>query len=210
MTFERIAVIEQALSIPGKEGMRAVAALKGDGTRGARSSLEPPGGIAPLNQVALPQKGVAMEVRRQWLDAGEALRKSDLFSSLSEAEAVVLARFMEQVDLQPGDFVVRHGDACDALYMIEAGEAETRLPKAGGRRVKIATHGPGELIGEISLLAEGERTADVVAKTAMRLKKLSADAYRRFITHMPEVESKLQRIALKRAHAQLRTFKPLG
>jgi hypothetical protein len=207
MAIDRLSTIEHALSTPGIEGLKALAKLKKDGTRSPRSSLEPLEGIAPLSQVVMPQKGVEMEVRRNWLDAGEELRKCDLFKSLSDAEAVVLARFMEHADLKPGEVIVHQGNSCDALYMIEMGEAEIQVQKADGTRMTVGKCGPGDLFGEIALVTGGERTADVVAKTSMRLMKLSKDAYARFITHMPEVEAKLHRVALQKAQEQLRTLK---
>src|SRR5262249_16656956 len=54
----RLDAVERALSLPGKRGLMALLELRrAQGT--ARSSLEPAGGLAPLNDAAVPQAGVA-------------------------------------------------------------------------------------------------------------------------------------------------------
>ena len=205
----RLAAVEAALAVSGREGLRALLSLKADGAADTRSSLEPAEGVAPLNEVILPLEGIDMEVRRQWLDAGEALRRTDAFSSLSGAEAAVLARFMERVEAQPEELIVRQGAIGDALYLIESGEAEIQVGKTAGTRTTVAVVGPGSFFGEIALVTDSERTADVVAKTPMRLLRLSREAYRTYLSGLAEVDSKFSRMALEKAQEQLRKLKSL-
>ena len=209
LATERLAAVEAALALSGREGLRALLSLKADGATGFRSSLEPAEGITPLNEVVLPLERIDMDVRRQWLDAGDALRKADPFSSLSGAEAAVLARFMERVEAQPKEMIVRQGDVGDALYLIESGEAEIQARKADGTRTTVAVIGPGSFFGEIALVTDSERTADVVAKTPMRLLRLAREAYRSYLSGLVEVDGKFSRMALENAQEQLRKLKSL-
>jgi CRP-like cAMP-binding protein len=182
-------------------------ALKDDGTGAVRSSLEPVDGIPLLNEVALPQERDDMERRREWLDLGDALRKLEPFSSLSSAEAAVLGTFFDRIEFQPNELIVRQGDVADALYLIESGEAEISVLKADGRRVSAASVGPGCFFGEIALITKSERTADVIAKTPMRLLKLSKEAYNDYLRHLADVHNKFAHMALDKAQEQLRTLK---
>src|SRR4029450_10982272 len=98
----RLRAIEEALELPGKQGIMAILALKGD-VSAVRSRLEPPGGLAPPTEAAGPQQGVEMAIRRGMLDLGDQLRSTDLFRSLSVAEAAVLGTFLERRTAEPGE-----------------------------------------------------------------------------------------------------------
>ena len=128
----RLDEIETALGRPGKLGLLSLMRLRGDGGKGIRSSLEPEGGLAPLTEAQLPQKGVAMSDRREVREAGERLRETELFAGLSDAEAAVLATFVQEVDIEPETTVVRQGEPADALYFVQSGEVEVRSRGAGG------------------------------------------------------------------------------
>jgi CRP/FNR family transcriptional regulator, cyclic AMP receptor protein len=60
--------------------------------------------------------------------------------------------------------VVAQGDFGHCLYAIEGGTADLML---GGETTR--TLGPGEVIGELAVLAAGRRSATIVATSPMRL-----------------------------------------
>lgn len=202
---QRLGEIERALDQPGKQGLIALLALKRD-LQSAESSLEPPEGLAPLTDAVVPQKGVPMQARRRWLDMGEWLRTTNLFSSLSSAEAAVLGTFMERRAAAAGDITVRQGEAGDDLYLIEAGQAKVQIRSRTGQPVTVATLGPGDYFGEIALVTGGQRTADVIARTPMTLLRLTNNAYSQYLAHMVEVENRLTRTALSRIKETLKTM----
>jgi hypothetical protein len=196
----RLAEIETALGRPGKLGLLSLMRLRGEGGAAeVRSSLEPEGGLAPLTEAELPQKGVAMADRREVREAGDRLRETELFSGLSDAEAAVLATFIQQVDVEPETTVVRQGEPADALYFVESGEVEVRSRGAGGESKAVATMGAGEYFGEIGVLTGGERIADVVAIAPTQLLRLSKDDYERYLAHVVDIDQELGRTAAGRA-----------
>jgi cAMP-dependent protein kinase regulator len=196
-TLARLDAVEQALALPGKQGLVALIALKKD-VQTPRSTLEGPEGLAALTNADLPQRGVSMEMRRQLLDAGEQLRTTHLFRDLSVAEATVLGTFMDRREHQPGDVVVRQGDPGDALFLIESGAAEVRVSGSSGHSTLLATLGPGDFFGEIALVTGGERSADVVATSPLTVMYLSAEAYGRFLEHGSDVGQQVTRAAVSR------------
>jgi CRP-like cAMP-binding protein len=64
---------------------------------------------------------------------------------------------------QAGDVVIRQGDEPDRFYIIANGEVDVMRHTAEGADVHLATLGRGEIFGEIGLLEETRRTADVRA-----------------------------------------------
>jgi len=195
----RLAEIEQALGRPGKLGLLSLMRLRSAGGAPARTSLEPEGGLTPLTETQLPQKGVAMSDRREVREAGDRLRETELFSGLSDGEASVLATFIQQVDVEPETVIVRQGDPADALYFVQAGEVEVRSRGADGGSKAVATMGAGEYFGEIGVLTGGERIADVVAVAPTQLLRLSKDDYERYLAQVVDIDQELGRTAAGRA-----------
>jgi len=202
----RLTAIEQALTLPGKKGIMALLAMKNERSS-VRSSLEPPEGLAALTDAHVPQQGVAMTVRRQCLEVGNWLRRTNFFHSLSVSEAAVLGTFLARSTAAPGEAIVRQGEGGDDLYLIESGQAEVQTVTRVGQRVTVATLGPGDCFGEIALVIGGERTADVIATTPIILLRLTRDAYARYLAHLVDVESEVTRTALVRTRDTLRTIK---
>ena len=192
----RLAAIERAL----EEGVAAVMALRRAAGPPA-SSLEPPGGLPALTEAGVPYADIPMTVRREMLDAGARLRASDPFAGLSVAEAAALRRLMERREFARGAAIVRQGEPGDALYVIEAGEAEVRVTDHGGHTRIARRMGPGDHFGEIALLGSGARTADVVAASALIVLVLQREAYERYLTGVAEVGEQLGRAVASRLAA---------
>jgi CRP/FNR family transcriptional regulator, cyclic AMP receptor protein len=96
------------------------------------------------------------------------LRAIPLFSSLSDTEARKLATFATETSVAEDQILMKQGDYSTELIAIEEGTAE--VIRDGQ---KIATVGPGDLIGEMGLLSRDLRTASVIATSPMRIIKLT-------------------------------------
>ena len=74
---------------------------------------------------------------------------------------------MREVRFGAGETIFSEGDPSDHCYKIVSGTVEIRLTVPGvmrrGRSEAIASCGPGELIGEMSLLDRTSRSASAVA-----------------------------------------------
>ena len=91
-----------------------------------------------------------------------------IFSDLSPEEANRLAAFATETSAAEGQILMKEGDYSVELIAIEEGTADVLQ---GGK--KIASLGPGDLIGEMGLLERKPRNADVIASSPMRLLKLT-------------------------------------
>jgi CRP-like cAMP-binding protein len=120
------------------------------------------------------------------------------FSGLADLPAEELdelAAAMREVEVEAGAKVITLDDYGTAIYFIEQGEADVLTD--GGEATQ--TLGPGDTLGEIALLVTGQRTANVVARTPMRLLSLSGQDFDRIRARVPELERSLRRLALERA-----------
>lgn len=194
----RSAAIEAALSLPGRAGLAALLGLR-DGGTSTRSSLEPPDGIAALGAAEVADRRATMSVRRAMLDAGDALRATAVFASLSSSEAATLVSYLERTSLESDAYLVRQGDMGDDFYMILEGVAEVRRITRAGTPVSIATLGPGDIVGEIGAITAQPRTADVLALTPLRLLRVTHDVATRFLEAATEVRLALAELAAHRA-----------
>lgn len=77
----------------------------------------------------------------------------------------LFARFGDEVstrEVAAGQSIIRHGKAPDGLYRVVTGRFEASV-RQRGRTLVLGVLGPGDVVGEISLLAGGLSTATVTA-----------------------------------------------
>jgi CRP/FNR family cyclic AMP-dependent transcriptional regulator len=96
------------------------------------------------------------------------LRAIPLLAAMEDADLHRIAVFAREDSVPAGARLMREGDYGDEIIAIEAGTAAVTHDGA-----VIATAGPGDVLGEISVLEKQQRTATVTATTPMRLVRLS-------------------------------------
>jgi CRP-like cAMP-binding protein len=93
-------------------------------------------------------------------DPTESLRRVPLFAGLDRKELELLAKLTKEQRYEPGATIVKSGASGHGLYIIKEGNVS--VIRDGQ---KVASMGPGQFFGEISVLDGGPRTADVKAET---------------------------------------------
>jgi len=101
------------------------------------------------------------------------LQQVPLFAELTADELHDLVAVMQPIELAPGQLLWRQGQAADALHLIRGGRIGIYLRQPGGTEVHLTTVGPGEVIGELPLIAGGTRSATARALDQARLWSLS-------------------------------------
>jgi CRP-like cAMP-binding protein len=178
----RVAEIEAALELPGFDAVVKLAELRED-RRIAPSSLVPPAGLPELSDLeAFVQHETEMRDRLTLVEAGERLRSAQLFRDLSTAEAAVLGTLFERLELASGEAAVRTGDDADALFLVESGSLEVVVDDE-----QLARLGPGEAFGEIGLVTQAQRIADVIALEPATVLRLDREPYLTFLATLPDV-----------------------
>jgi len=120
-----------------------------------------------------------------------------LYPDLDEELLQRMGTEFEQVHIAGGEIVLREGEVSDALYILINGRlGATRQGALGLERVgEIAR---GEMIGEMSLLSGGRRTATVTALRDSRLLRVSNQAFLTFMQRHPSVTQSFIRLLTRR------------
>jgi SulP family sulfate permease len=93
----------------------------------------------------------------------------------------------ETLELPAGALLMRRGEAGDALYFVERGEVSVFVSLGDQRRKRVRTLGAGTVVGEMAIYSGQPRSADVVAETACRVRRLSAERFARLEREHPSV-----------------------
>jgi CRP-like cAMP-binding protein len=114
-------------------------------------------------------------------DRESALRTIPLFAGLDDGVLADLARCMTSFDAPAGQVLVEIGQPGSGLFVIQDGEVQVELP---GR---VVTRGPGDFVGEISLLTDRPRTARVRARTGVRCWALARKDFAGLLEDHPRI-----------------------
>jgi CRP-like cAMP-binding protein len=106
----------------------------------------------------------------------EALALVPFFSALSPAARRAVAPHAEQIDVSAGTQLTGEGKSGYLFFVIKSGRARVLQDEREVREL-----GEGDFFGEIALLETSERTASVIASTAMQLVVLTEAAFKRLV-----------------------------
>jgi CPA1 family monovalent cation:H+ antiporter len=96
-----------------------------------------------------------------------------LFAGLPEVALDKIAALAQPVNYLAGDTVIGVGEHGDALYIIARGRVEVFTRNGDtDERNRVAELGAGEFFGEMALLGDHVRSADVVARSACTLLRI--------------------------------------
>lgn len=132
-----------------------------------------------------------------------ALRRVKILASLSDAQLTRFVQFMEIARAPQWSTLVTQGEHGDAMYLILEGELRVRL-LVGGRESILATLGPGDFFGEISLFDHGPRSADIIANQDSFLLKISAAAFQALANEAPDIATVFLMGVVKTVAARIR------
>jgi glutaminase len=140
----------------------------------------------------------------------------ELLEGLDEAELTAVVAAAEVHVLDAGTTVFREGDPADQLYFLLEGRVSVLLPlnaDALAPTRRLATFGPGVAFGEMALLDDEARSADVVCDERSKVASLSLTALHALHDEHPDVAATMQanlaRLLARRlraANAQIRAL----
>jgi CRP-like cAMP-binding protein len=121
------------------------------------------------------------------------LSEIPLFAGLSKDQRGEVARVADEIDIEAGKRLVSEGRFGYEFFVIENGTAEV---VRGDEH--IADLGPGDFFGEMALLGDTTRNADVVASSAMTAMVMTDSAFRSLARKMPDVAAEIREACRRR------------
>jgi CRP/FNR family transcriptional regulator, cyclic AMP receptor protein len=131
---------------------------------------------------------------------GAALAQVPLFSQLAKRHVRVLARASSLVNYRKGEAVITEGSPGSELFVVLDGKV-----KIVRNHRTIARMSAGDVVGEISVLDPGPRTADVIAETPARCLRLPGPEFRAAVRAGPALAGSLLQALGRRLRAMSAT-----
>ena|SRR5215211_2357269 len=123
------------------------------------------------------------------------LRQMELFAELSRKQRRLLAMRADEIDVEPGRVLCCEGEHAHEFFVIETGTARVMRGEQ-----YLDELGPGDFFGEMGLLEDAPRNADVIAETPLTLMVLSKAALKELERESPRLARKISRSVEQRRH----------
>lgn len=138
--------------------------------------------------------GFAAQTRRDnFLKTWESVSKVPFFAALGPSAIADVTHMLRTMDLPARTMIIRKGQAGDCMYFIAAGEVEVDLP---GKKVKL---GEGAFFGEMALLGNNLRSANITTTRVSRLLVLDLVDFRMLMARHPDLAQTIDAEAMRRA-----------
>ncbi len=134
-----------------------------------------------------------------------SLRRIKIFADMDERQLASFLQYMEIVKLLPNAPVFQKGDHGDAMFLVLQGEVRARVI-VGGRESTLTTMGVGEGVGELAVIDESPRSADVIANVESVLLKISSAALKRLFQEAPALAAPFVLALNKTITSRVRTL----
>jgi voltage-gated potassium channel len=130
--------------------------------------------------------------RRDFVVTWGMIARVPLFAGLDAGEISDIMQLLRAQVAQPGEVIVRAGDAAHSMYFIAAGEVEIALKR---ERVRL---GVGQFFGEVAVLRRVRRSATAVALARTNLLVLDAQDLHALMQRDPRIASRIKEEVEKR------------
>jgi len=138
--------------------------------------------------------GFAAETRRDnFLKTWDSVSKVPFFAALGPAAIADVTHMLRIMDLPPRTMIIRKGQVGDCMYFIAAGEVEVDLP---GKKVLL---GEGAFFGEMALLGNNLRSANITTTRVSRLLVLDLVDFHMLMARHPDLAATIDAEAKRRA-----------
>ncbi len=126
------------------------------------------------------------------------LRNVPLLSVLGERELVLLSRVVSRKSYPRGSLILAAGDPTDSLYILISGRIKVFMSDLDGKEVILSILEPNEFFGEMGLIDDSPRSANVVALESCELVCISKPDFKRCLAENFEMAMTVMRGLVKR------------
>ena len=117
---------------------------------------------------------------------------------LSSSELKTLVSRLKVMTFAGGEIPVKQGEPGDSFYIIKSGRVNVVVEKTAGETAVVATLGPGNFFGEMSLLTGAVRTASIHAKEDAEFIVIDKESFRSTLANNPSIAESLSHFLSER------------
>lgn len=129
-------------------------------------------------------------------DAGEALRRIELFKFLDDEAIRDVASLVKWKQYRKGTEVISYLAENDEIYLMASGLVRVTMFSFSGKEISYQELGPGEMFGELSAIDQLPRAANVITLESANIGLMSRSDYWNLVDQYPSVAAAtLQRLA---------------
>jgi CRP/FNR family cyclic AMP-dependent transcriptional regulator len=123
---------------------------------------------------------------------------TDFLHTLTPAEADALEAMGEPGAYAAGEVIFEQGGTADRVFLLRAGRVRVSAAAGDGEELVLAERGPGELLGELSGIDGGPRSASVTAVDEVHGLVVPLRAFRGFLMDNPRAALSLLELISRR------------
>lgn len=131
------------------------------------------------------------------------LKRLKVFADMTEEQVSVFADSVEPIEVKVNQIIIKSNDPGDCMYLLLDGDVRVS-EFVEGRETMLATLETSDFFGEMSLVDQRPRSADVVANRDCKLLKITKPAFDRIIEQHPETASRFLLGILRTVAGRLR------
>lgn len=126
------------------------------------------------------------------------LSQFDLFKGLPEVSLDNLAEKLQAIHLKAEEVLFEKGDPGDSVYIVRSGTLKIISKDNEGNEVILNQVGAGAILGEMSLLDQGARSAGITAISDAELLFLRRDDFMEALYEQPQMGLEISRGLIQR------------
>ena len=115
------------------------------------------------------------------------LAQIELLAGLSEIERSQIADSLQPEEYEAGEDVIRQGEQGDTFYIVEEGELVCTINQPGDTRLEVKTLTSGDYFGEVALLLDQARAANVTTTSPARLLSMGRASFHRLLGPVQDI-----------------------
>jgi CRP/FNR family transcriptional regulator, cyclic AMP receptor protein len=117
----------------------------------------------------------------------DIIKNNDLFKDLEENDLILLAGLVKSKKIIKDAFIIKEGETTTEMYLVKKGKVAVILSNPKGKEMVLSTLQQGDIFGELSLLDNKPRSANVIAQENCELLVLHQEDFFEVLQHNPKV-----------------------
>lgn len=134
------------------------------------------------------------------------LASTELFGGIDESVLSKIATDLEWLQIPGGKFLIRQGESADSLYIVINGRLRVTVINKDGSAKVVGEVGRGECVGEMALLTDEPRSANVYALRDTSLLKLGQAGFNHLLEEYPQALGQISRLLVKRLQQSIHSY----